>query len=135
MEEYLIVIMERNPETGFLEKELGSYDFGEHTDFIVNIYGEKENDIMTAHMKLSVKKDVEDWEFDAIYDYYNIETVAGENAQGFEIEDCFNPTWEYVFEFSSETHNIEEITGILNRHENELIEVYKTVKDKKDEYM
>ena len=40
MEETVIVIMLKDAETGFLEKELGAYSISENGELIFNIYAE-----------------------------------------------------------------------------------------------
>ena len=42
MEDTVIVIMLKDAETGFLEKELGAYTLPENSGLIFNIYAEKE---------------------------------------------------------------------------------------------
>ena len=41
MEETVIVIMLKEKQTGFLEKELGCYHLGEQQNIILNIYAEE----------------------------------------------------------------------------------------------
>ena len=71
MDETLIVIMLKDKQTGFLDKELGGYNVGDDDIFIYNAYAEEENGEYIVRMKLTCNKDVEDWEFNAIYDYYD----------------------------------------------------------------
>ena len=132
----VIVIMLKNKETGFLEKEIGNYTIEENERFIVNAFAVEEESGIKVHLKLTVDKDVEDWEFDAIYDYYDEETVKTEALEVLEVEDCYNPTWEIVFDFIDSQEGMEEKLGkILECHRRELEDVYEAIKDKKEEYM
>ena len=76
MEETVIVIMLKEKQTGFLEKELGCYDLGEQQNIILNIYAEETApDITTVFLKLTCQRDVQDWEYDAILDYYDMDSI------------------------------------------------------------
>ena len=88
-----LVLMEKDKETGFITKELGSFEVNEGAlyvrklfviDNIVNLY-------------FDTNKDVEEWEYSAIYDLFN-KGVFIEN--GFEIDedlDEYNPTFILKF--------------------------------------
>ncbi|MBR5590784.1 MAG: hypothetical protein IKW40_04580, partial [Anaerotignum sp.] len=67
MEDAVIVIMLKDAETGFLEKELGAYTLPEYSGLIFNIYAENEGKEVV--LRLSCDKELQDWEFDAVYDY------------------------------------------------------------------
>ncbi|MBR6542687.1 MAG: hypothetical protein IKT73_05725, partial [Anaerotignum sp.] len=74
MEDAVIVIMLKDAETGFLEKELGAYTLPENSGLIFNIYAENEGKEVV--LRLSCDKELQDWEYDAVYDYYDTETVG-----------------------------------------------------------
>ncbi len=134
--ETVIVIMQKDPKTGFLEKELASLTIMENENLIVNLYvQEDESEKLKMHIKLSTDKDVADWEYSAIFDYYdtNIFDDYADNVK--EEEDYYNPTWEISFDYIDDTNELEEkITKILEVHRNELNDVYETIKDKESEY-
>jgi hypothetical protein len=132
----VIVIMSKNKATGFFEKEIGNYTVVENDNFIVNVYAVGETGKYQVHMKISTDKEVEDWEFSAIYDYYDEEGIKALVSEFIEVEDCYNPTWEVVFDFMESQEAMEDkIEAILECHKNELLEVYETIKDKKSEYV
>ena len=91
-----LVLMEKDKETGFITKELGSFEVNEGAlyvrklfviDNIVNLY-------------FDTNKDVEEWEYSAIYDLFN-KDIFIEN--GFEIDedlDEYNPTFILKFKYS-----------------------------------
>ena len=136
MEDTVIVIMLKDKETGFLDKELGSYKIESNETMIENAFAtEKEEGVYEVTMKLTCDRDVEDWEFEAIYDYYDSETLMPAVTSIIEEEDCFNPTWRVTFDFIENVEEMEEkISEILNLHVQELNSVYEAIADKKDEY-
>lgn len=136
MEETFIVLMLRNEKTGFLEKELNSYKIDEEENTIVNMYAKEENNAYVVHLKLSTPREVEDWEFDAIYDYYDGSLFDKLISDFFEVEDCYNPTWELVFEYiEDDNHMLEKINDILQIHKSEILDVLEEIKLHREEYI
>jgi len=135
MEETAIVIMLKNKETGYLEKELGSYKISENESLIYNTFAVEVDGKIVVYIKITTDKEVEDWEFEAIYDYYDLETISPFVTSIEEETECFNPTWIVSFDFAYETAFMEaKIDKILKLHKNELLSVYEVIKDKRDEY-
>ena len=136
MEETVIVIMLKDVETGFLEKELGCYKLEENQNFIYNTYALKNDDGYSVFMKITTDREVEDWEFDAIYDYYDTETLKPYVTSINEDDDCYNPTWVISFDFIDNEEEMEQkISNLLSLHKKELYWVYEASEDKKDEYI
>ncbi len=135
MDDTIIVIMEKNVKTGFLEKELASLTLAENENLLVNIFVQEENEKLKTHLKVSTDRDVSDWEYGAVFDYYDTDVFKDAAESVAEEEDCYNPTWEIIFDYTEDTDELEEkIIKILNIHKNELNDVYETIKDKEDEY-
>ena len=134
MDETVIVIMLKNGETGFLETEIGSYNISDEDGFIYNIYA-VEGEGISVHMRLSVERDLEDWEFSAVLDYYDSEPLL-EICKSVEEEDSgYNPVWQVVFAFDESREVMEEkISKILAVHKQELKSVYEAIADLKEEY-
>ncbi len=136
MEETVIVIMLKDKETGFFEKELGCYKIETNDTLIYNTFATGDENGYTVSMKLTCDKEVSDWEFDAIFDYYDPETLMPFVTSIEEEEDCYNPTWNITFDFIDNTEAMEEkISEILAVHARELETVYEAIADKKDEYL
>lgn len=136
MEETVIVIMLKDKETGFFEKELGCYKIEDNDELIYNTYAYENEDGYTVYMKLTCEREVSDWEFDAIFDYYDTETLLPFVSSIEEEEDCYNPTWNVTFDFIDNIEAMEEkIKEILSVHAKELETVYEAISDKKDEYL
>ncbi|MCI8804831.1 MAG: hypothetical protein HFE59_02895 [Clostridiales bacterium] len=135
MDDTIIVIMEKNVKTGFLEKELASLTLAENENLLVNIFVQEENEKLKTHLKVSTGRDVSDWEYSAVFDYYDTDVFKDSAESVSEEEDCYNPTWEIIFDYTEDIEELEKrIIKILNIHKNELSDVYDTIKDKEDEY-
>jgi hypothetical protein len=83
-----LVLMERDKQTNHFVRELGSYKVNEGAAYVTKFFydGEKVN------MMFDTQKDVEEWEYSAIFDLFETETFQ---ESGFEIEenvDEYNPT-------------------------------------------
>lgn len=126
-----LVLMEKDKETGFIKKELGSFEVNEGAlyvrklfvvDNIVNLY-------------FDTNKDVEEWEYSAIYDLFN-KDIFVEN--GFEIHedlDEYNPTFILKFKYSDEYIDMKEmIDKAVNLISNEMENVFKNIEGKEEEY-
>lgn len=137
MEDTLIVIMLKDEKTGFFERELGAFNLENYEEYLVNIYGKEKNDKITLYMTVSLEKEVEDWEFNAILDYYDTENITNLDyvLNMEEVEDSYNPTWIISLEHNDEiTVMRDNLLEILEKHKNELIDVLDTIKDKEEEY-
>ncbi|MDY4078133.1 MAG: DUF6762 family protein [Clostridium sp.] len=126
-----LVLMEKDKETGFIKKELGSFEVNEGAlyvrkffvvDNIVNLY-------------FDTNKDVEEWEYSAIYDLFN-KDVFIEN--GFEIDedlDEYNPTFILKFKYNEEYAEMKEIIDkAVELISNEMNNVFKNIEGKEEEY-
>ena len=134
MDDTVIVIMLKNKNTGFLEKELESLDIKENAGYIVNIFAIDEDGGRKLHIKLSTEKDVEDWEYSAIYDYYDTDCFKG-IADVKDADDDYNPVWEVIIDYSSDVPLLEDkVSEILAVHKKEIEDVFETIKDKESEY-
>lgn len=126
-----LVLMEKDKETGVFTKELGSYSVGDGANFIKKLYsidGE-------VSVFFDTDKDVEEWEFSAIFDLFN--KGAFEDL-GYKIEDMdeeYNPTWVIKFSYEDEHEEmraiINELCKIINENMNK---VFEDIKGKEDEY-
>ena len=135
MEESVLVIMLRDPETGFLDKELGSYDVGEDDALIYNTYARETPEGVEVCLKLTVDREVEDWEFSAIYDYYDDAPLREAVTSFAEVEDAYNPTWEVTLPYLENTTAMEEaLKKVLRLHKRELASVYEAIAGQKDAY-
>lgn len=130
----VIVIMLKNNESGFLEKELLSIDINENEEFLVNIYAAEENGLK-LHITVSTETDVEDWQYNAVLDYYDTDVFSADVISVSEIEDSYNPQWELVIDYCDDARELgRRLDRLLSVHRRELEDVYGTIADKKGEY-
>ena len=130
MEPLSVLIMQKNKETGFLERELGSYTLSNNGNLIDSIYVVNEDEYDIVHLQLTTERDVEDWEFSEILDYYD-EDIFKDIVLSFkEVEDTYNPTWEVTFEFiESQSEMKNKLQSIVDIHKKELDEIYDELKN------
>ena len=127
-----LVLMEKDNETGFIKKELGSFEVSEGAIYVKKLY--MLDDIV--YMYFDTNKDVEEWEYSAIYDLFNDDIFE---EKGYEIEedlDEYNPTYiikfKYVDDYSLIKEKIQECVSLI---ESEMNNVFESIKDKEEEYL
>ena len=126
-----LVLMEKDKETGFITKELGSFEVNEGAlyvrklfvvDNIVNLY-------------FDTNKDVQEWEYSAIYDLFNKDAFI---ENGFEIDedlDEYNPTFILKFKYNEEYAEMKEmIDKAVELISKEMDNVFKNIEGKEKEY-
>ena len=126
-----LVLMERDKETNHLVKELGSFKVNEGARFVTKFYydGEKIN------MFFDTNRDVEEWEYSAIFDLFNLEAFESNGFVIEEVDDEYNPTWLLTFDYIEGHEDMESKINIACEIiENEMQNVFESVKDKEDEY-
>ena len=136
MEETTIVVMLKNQETGFLEKELGNYTIEENLGGMLNIYAQEAEHGPKAFLRLSCEKELQDWEYEAIFDYYDTDCMNGVVESLVEEDEHMNPVWVATFDFLDHQEQMEEkLSKILSLHAQELDSVYEVIADKRDDYI
>ncbi|WP_346931171.1 DUF6762 family protein [Clostridium sp.] len=126
-----IVLMEKDKDTKFFTRELGSYEINEGAEYITKLFydGEKVN------LYFDTNKDVEEWEFSAIYDLFDDESFK-DIVDFIEIYDEeFNPTWIVTFDYD-EDHNVlnNRLNNICTRIKEALEKVFIDIEGKSAEY-
>ena len=126
-----IVLMEKDKETKFFTKELGSYEVNDGSEYITKLFydGEKVN------LYFDTNKDVEDWEFSAIYDLFDEESFSDIVESIEPYDDEFNPTWIVTFDYD-EDHNIlnNRLNNICTKIKEEMEKVLDDIEGKSVEY-
>lgn len=127
-----LVLMQKDSETGFITKELGSFQVAEGALYVKKFFAL--NGIVNLYF--DTNKDVEEWEYSAIYDLFNYK-VFKENE--FEIEDVldeYNPTFlikfNYVDDYNIMQEKIEECLSLI---ESSMEKVFNDIKGKEEEYI
>jgi len=126
-----LVLIEKDKETGFIKKELGSFEVNEGALFVKKLY--VLDDIV--YMYFDTNKNVEEWEYSAIYDLFNNGAFS---EKGYEIEEDleeYNPTYiikfNYVDDYDVMKGKIQEVVSIID---NEMNAVFEAIKGKESEY-
>jgi len=135
MDSMVVMLMEKEVDSGFLVKEIGSYTVEQHGELIDGIFSIREEQKEVVHLRLTVGKDVEDWEFSAIYDEYNPGVLEQHILSFDELDESYNPTWKITFDFIENQNTMERMLNtILEIHKQELDRVYGEIIDKKSYY-
>lgn len=127
-----IVLIEKDSETGFIKKELGSFEVSEGGLHVKKFY------VLDGivHMYFDTNKNVEEWEYSAIYDLFNTDSFS---EKGYEIEedlDEYDPTYIIKFKYEDDYDFMKEkVEECINLIEKEMNKVWENIKDKKEDYI
>lgn len=131
----VFVIMLKDKETGFLEKELGSLSLTENDNYIINMFVMEQEQGEKLYIRLSTGRDVADWEYSAIYDYYDSHALEKLGAVVQETDDDYNPVWQIIIDYDDDLTLLEEkVQALLSAHHEEMEDVFNTIIDKESEY-
>ena len=126
-----LILMERDKETGFITKEIGSYKVSEGAEYIKNFYVKGD----TVHTQFDTNKDVEEWEYNAIYDVFNLELFENEGFSIEEVEDEYNPTFLVKFKYEDDYEYInEKLSLCIELIEEAMEKAFNDIKEKEEEY-
>ena len=127
-----LVLMEKDKETGFITKELGSFEVNEGALYVKKLFV-LDNEV---NLYFDTNKDVEEWEYSAIYDLFNIKRFEEE---GFRIEeelDEYNPTFILKFPYKEEHLEMKDVLDKVVEWINEEMEkVFLAIEGKEEEYI
>lgn len=126
-----LVLMQKDKESGFLNKELGSFEVGQGALYVKKFY-EIDNKVI---MVFDTNKDVEEWEYSAIYDMFDYDLFS---EKGYEVEDIdeeFNPTWKVEFGYAEHAEDMKEIIyDICETIDEAMAKVFFDIQDKEEQY-
>lgn len=126
-----LILMERDNETGFVTKELGSYKVSEGAEHIKGFYVKGDN----VYIKFDTNKDVEEWEYSAIYDVFNMELFENEGVEIEEVDDEYNPTFLINFKYKDDHEYIEEKLSLsIELIEEAMEKAFNDIEGKEEEY-
>ena len=126
-----LILMERDNETGFVTKELGSYKVSEGAEYIKGFYVKGDS----VYIKFDTNKDVEEWEYSAIYDVFNMELFENEGFEIEEVEDEYNPTFLINFKYKDDHEYIEEKLSLsIELIEEAMEKAFNDIEGKEEEY-
>lgn len=135
MEPFRIIVMEKDLESGMLTNEITSYKIDKGGELIGAVHAEKTADGYVIDIKLTTDRDLEDWEYSAVFDYYDIEALGEDIISAEEDTSFFNPVWAVRLKMDDDDEKMEAIIqSITERHMAELESVYEEIKDKREDY-
>ena len=126
-----LVLIEKDKETGFIKKELGSFEVNEGALFVKKLYVLDE----IVYVHFDTNKNVEEWEYSAIYDLFNNEAFTESSYEIEEDLDEYNPAYVIKFKYEDDydlmKKKIQEIVSIIDK---EMNLVFEAIKGKESEY-
>lgn len=125
--------MLKDSKTGFLEKELSSITLSENDEYMVNLFVTEKDGVQMLDLRLSTGREVKDWEYDAVYDYYDPSALEAAGAVVTEADDDYDPVWLAELPYDEDTAG-ETVEKLLAIHKAEIMDVFETIKDKEAEY-
>ena len=126
-----LILMERDAETGFVTKELGSYQVSVEAEYVKGFYVKGDN----VYLKFDTNKDVEEWEYSAIYDVFDMNLFENEGFKIEEVEDEYNPTFLINFEYKDDHDYInDKLSLAIELIEEAMEKAFSDIQGIEDEY-
>lgn len=126
-----LVLMEKDKDTGFITKELGSFQVSEGALYVKKLFVVNE----VVNLYFDTNKDVEEWEYSAIYDVFNYDTFIKEEFEIEDVLDEYNPTFLIKFEYVDDYEVMKErITRCVELIEDSMENAFKDIVGKEEEY-
>ncbi len=126
-----LILMEKDKETGFVVKEIGSYNVSKGAEYIKSFYVLDDK----VYIKFDTNKDVEEWEYSAIYDVFNMNLFEEEGFEIEEVEDEYNPTYLVKFKYEDNREYISEKLALcIDLIEEAMEKAFSDIEGKEEEY-
>ena len=127
-----LVLMEKDKETGFITKELGSFEVSEGALYVKKFFVLNEE----VNLYFDTNKDVEEWEYSAIYDVFNYDSFVKEEFEIEDVLDEYNPTFLIKFKYVDDYAFMKErISKCVNIIEDVMEKAFKDIEGKEEEYI
>ncbi|MDR2649413.1 MAG: hypothetical protein LBB94_06815 [Clostridiales bacterium] len=110
--ETALILMLKNPETGFFEEELRRYCIGADEDLIEGLYAERTEDGLTVCLRVGIGNswtNISDELFGIIYDDYDTDLLPDFVTEFIELDECYTPAWEARFLLSENPAETEDM--------------------------
>lgn len=125
-----LILMEHDENNNFV-REIESYDISDGAQYIDKFYYKKG----AVYIYFNVGKDVTDWEYSAIYDYFNKDKFTENGYEIKFIDDEYNPEWEVTYQYhdnyEENSKTFGEACSIISSEVSKVLEI---IKDKYSEY-
>lgn len=127
-----LVLVERDKKTNNIINELGSYQVSEAAKYITKFY--YDGDIV--HLFFDTGRDVEEWEFTAIFDLFDPGPLTREGYEVEDVDDEYNPTWHITFQYDEDHESFQNKLNHLCSLIGECIDkVFEEIKGKEADYI
>lgn len=134
MDNELIVLMEKEAGTKAFIREVTSFSL-DNGDLIHALYMCKEEDKYVVHALLTTGREDADWEYEALYDYYDEDALLNLVSTIEDADDYYSPTWEVTLDYIDDRVDMEiKLQELLNKHKETLDKAYEEISDKEEEY-
>ena len=121
---------------GVIEKELSTVKIEKNGELLRNMFVTEDGGELTARMFVTVWGKLADWEFEAVYDFYDMEVFDGLGLAVSEAPGDVNPVWEIAFPYIDDPDRLSaKAEGILNLHKREISGVLEAIKDAEGDYV
>lgn len=131
MEFSSLVLMEKDKETGFITKELGSFEVNEGGEYIKKFFVVDN----IVNLYFDTNKDVEEWEYSAIYDLFNVKKFEEYGLEITEDLEEYNPTFILKFKYEDEHEKVKKILErCIVMISEEMERVFNQIEGKEEEY-
>lgn len=128
-----LVLMKLDKDNKFI-CEMGSYEVGEGAEYIRKFYYNDDEDKVIIHF--DTNRDVEEWEFTAIYDLFDLEAFEDRGYEIEEKDDEYNPTWVIKFDYEEEhSEMVEKLQEVCELIKTEIEKAIEKAQEKKEDYM
>ncbi|HOM42455.1 MAG TPA: hypothetical protein PK481_02855 [Bacillota bacterium] len=136
MDKYnILVLMEKDKETGFFIQTIDSYKIDSGLELIENAYLSEEEGEYFIFLVLTTA-DVEDYQYYGIYDLYNEDIFSKFNIELLDGSGEYNPRWIVKLKYTEERSKTESIINeLLEIHKAELQRVLPLVEADKAKYL
>lgn len=126
------LVMIRRDENNNYVGEACSFIAFQGAEYVTKLY----TDGKVVHMIFDTAKDVEDWEFEALFDYFNEESFDKYGVKIEPIDEEFNPTWGLEFDYIEDEEELSlKVERLCRNIALEIENAFNEIKDKQDEYI
>ncbi|GAA0181190.1 hypothetical protein SH2C18_37570 [Clostridium sediminicola] len=130
MEFSSIVLMEVDKDNKFI-KELDSYKVEDGGEYIRKFFYNEED----VFVYFYPARDVEDWEYSALYDFFDLDVFEEKGYNIEEKDDEYNPTWIVKLDYIEERKDMaEKLSELCILIKEEMIKAFEEAEKNKTDY-
>jgi len=131
----VLVLMEKDKQTGFFTQTVDSYRINSAIELIENAYLAEEAGSHFICLTLTTP-DVSDYQSYGVYDLYDEDIFKDFKVELLDGSGEYNPRWIIRFEYSEDRNEMEDlINRLLGIHEAELGRILPLVESDREKYM